>query len=296
MWVNSSSFDGLPLLPPALPSNSTFHLLSSQCFRSRTSVYVFCAVSSVYALLLPLLVRVVHTGYQQYRKQGSVSMAATSPSAMFTYHSIVMQLNEMLGFFISFWGSYMDVRDVHLAGTFVWAANSFGQGMFQVLLCVERYVAVVHPVTYLGRRQAPGVRRRDASIACVWLLCLGCPASLSAASVRAKLVFYFCAGAVFLLVLCVCSIWVLAALARPTPGKVGGRRKLVDQSKRRAFLTILAVMGVLLLRFGGNLLSVVVYNVVPGGCVTLLLTSCFSHPGTLMTCLLFLQQEGKKSG
>ncbi|KAK2863416.1 hypothetical protein Q5P01_002949 [Channa striata] len=113
-----------------------------------------------------------------------------------------------------------------------------GQIMFHVLTCVERYLAVVHPITYRG-------------------------------------------------------------LKRSGPGEVGKDRERVDQSKQRAFYTIMSIMGVLWLLFVGVLVCVwlgftatplMSYRV---RCVEMISAIWFNLPNSLLLPLLFLHRVGK---
>ncbi|TKS93301.1 hypothetical protein D9C73_026712 [Collichthys lucidus] len=146
-----------------LSSNSSFNPFN-ECFITRMNIYIFSAFSVTNLLLLPVFISVLYLGLQRWRKQRSTSTASTSHSDIFTYHCVILQLNELFGFVLYFCGSYMDLRDVALTGFCVSSATNLGQALFHVLTCVERYLAVVHPVTYLGLKQTRGVKIRNISI------------------------------------------------------------------------------------------------------------------------------------
>ncbi|KAJ0006204.1 hypothetical protein NQD34_013477, partial [Periophthalmus magnuspinnatus] len=126
--------------------------------------------------------------------------------------------------------------------------STTGQLLFHLLVCMERYFAVVHPVMYLRLKKNANVIRNSCIIA-VWLYSFGMscmyhfkdsvfiPYSvLSLALLTLVLIMFFCVS-------------VLCVLIRPGPGERGGHRRRVDQSKCRAFYTMLAITGTLLLKF-----------------------------------------------
>ncbi|KAJ4918612.1 hypothetical protein JOQ06_027846 [Pogonophryne albipinna] len=185
---------GISLLIVTTAGQALFHLLT--------------CVERYLAVVHPI----TYLGLRQGRgsKKPRSSSSATSHSDHFTYHSIFMQLNEFLGIALFFTGGFIGLRKMFDLGIALLIVPSVGKALFHLLTCVERYLAVVHPITYLGLRQGGGVRIRNLSIGCV-------------------------------------CISVLYVLKRPGPGEVGGNRKRVDQSKQRAFYTIMAITGVILL-------------------------------------------------
>ncbi|KAI3376422.1 hypothetical protein L3Q82_016443 [Scortum barcoo] len=121
------------------PTNTT---LLYECF----DVHVIIFISGAFAitkffLQLPLSIFILHLGHQRWRQQRSFK--TTSHSDFFTLHMAALELISELG------------------------------SAFHILTCVERYLAVVHPVTYLGLKQSGGIRIRNISTGCVWLLCFG---------------------------------------------------------------------------------------------------------------------------
>lgn len=85
-------------------------------------------------------------------------------------------------------------------------------------------MAVIHPVTYLRLKTETGVRVRNISIGCVWLLCsftLGLLISYSQDLPSMPFFLFFAFG---MFVTSFCTLSVLRALIRPGPGEVGGDR------------------------------------------------------------------------
>ncbi|KAL6118276.1 uncharacterized protein ACO6RY_03107 [Pungitius sinensis] len=276
MAVNSSSNDSLH--PSFLP-----------CLFTKPSSLIFIASSTAVVLLLvPLFVLVLYLGFQ--RRQQQRSSAVTSHSDSFAYHMASIELLGVLGFILSCSGIYRRQVSTYSAGVFLLSLTWFGQTFFHILTCVERYLAVVHPVTYLSLRTERGIRIRNISIGAVWLL--GFASQTLEALVNSRML------GVSLLILSLvvtsfCSLSVLCTLIRPGPGEQGRVREGVDQSKRRAFYTIVAILGVLLMRCAA---SVFFHSLDEEGdgyaCRLIAVTSWLNVPSSLVLPLLFLHRAG----
>ncbi|XP_042567457.1 C-C chemokine receptor type 8-like [Cyprinus carpio] len=115
-----------------------------------------------------------------------------------------------------------------------------GRPLFQCLMCVERYLAVVHPVTFLKLRP---LRYRVICCTVVWLFsfcsCLCCIFTF----VLLNFYIYACINSVQFLVLfsiqLFCLVAVLRALKQSGPGERGRDREEENPMKRKAFYLIL---------------------------------------------------------
>ncbi|TKS93377.1 hypothetical protein D9C73_026635 [Collichthys lucidus] len=135
-------------------SNSSIHL-PIICFGSRPGIFIFVAFSVTNVFLLPLYILVLYMGYQRRRQQRSGSAAGmTSHSDIFTYNMIGLELIGVLGCCFYCCGALTNVKAIVLVGMDIFSITSPGQTLFHLLTCVERYLAVVHPIIYLGLRQA----------------------------------------------------------------------------------------------------------------------------------------------
>ncbi|KAI4799206.1 hypothetical protein KUCAC02_017842 [Chaenocephalus aceratus] len=285
MSVNSSSFADPPPPPNFFSNSSDFSI----CSNTKSFIYIFSAFSLNTIFLMPLLIFVLYLGFQKSRKPRS-SSTATSHSDHFTYHSIFMQLIELLGLSLYFIGTYVNHLVMLVVGLSLLSFTSFGQDLFHLLTCVERYLAVVHPVTYLGLRQGGGVRIRNISIGGVWFLGLVWLPVLLLSGHELLWIWYFCFMCLLLSGVTFCSVSVLYILKRPRPGEGGVNKEHIDQSKQRAFFTIMCIMGVLLLRFGGNVIVKIMYNEL---CVDVISIIWSNLPSNLVLPLLFLHRVGK---
>ncbi len=156
-------------------SNSSLNSLQYNCFIYRSSFSVYTAyLVTYYILLLPLIFLVLYTGCKRWRKQRSVTTAAlTSHSDIFTFNMVVVELISVLGCCVFYYGAHINEQRVISAGESAQSIVQPAQSLFHLLTCMDRYLAVVHPITYMRMRQRGGVRIRNISIVCVWLLCFG---------------------------------------------------------------------------------------------------------------------------
>lgn len=272
MWENSSS--------------------SSWCVSTR-DLYLFFSFFLVYLLLLPpLLLFIIYLGFQRWRRGRS-----SSHSDVFTYNMVVMETGSLLG--LVMFSSYSGDVLVTAAGIITYSTSSCGQTLFHLLTCLDRYLAVVHPITYLRLRQRDGLR--NVSIACVWLLAVVLLTSTFIQPSSFILVFSLLLLLLSSSVVFFCSVSVLRVLTAPGPGPGpgggggggGGDGGRVDQVKQRAFYTIVAIMLALFLRFWSLLVVVVLCLTLMADDVCFLIwtSSWFSLPSSLVLPLLFLHRS-----
>ncbi|KAK2899525.1 hypothetical protein Q8A73_012654 [Channa argus] len=108
-------------------------------------------------LLFPLSLLVLYLGFQRWRQQGS--FATTSHSDVFSYCSATLELIYVLGLVFYYCGKELHVSELMTVGyLYLFSPVLPGETCFHILTCVERYLAVVHPVTYLRLRQSGGIR------------------------------------------------------------------------------------------------------------------------------------------
>eukprot|EP00064_Thunnus_orientalis_P023959 superscaffoldBa00009649_g24223 len=214
MSVNSSNSSH-----PPHPSSLSLYNILRKCINSTAgslSITTFTITSILF--LLPLCIFILYLGHQRWRQQRSGT--TISHSDLFTYHMVISELMNILGFTLTCCAVFTDLPEMMMPGLYLSYINISAQMFFHILTCVERYLAVVHPVTYLGLRKARGIRIRNITIGCVWLLCF----------------------------------------VTTGPGEGDRSRQQVHQSKLRAFYTIMAILGVLLLRFSQNILTTVLFT------------------------------------
>ncbi|XP_057215765.1 somatostatin receptor type 1-like [Triplophysa rosa] len=112
--------------------------------------------------------------------------------------------------------------------------------LFQCLMCVERYLAVVHPVTFLKYKP---FRYRVICSAAVWIISLAsCLGRMVTFILLEPNVYVWAFSILFLLLLPIqlyCCVAVLRALKQSGPGERGRKREEENHMKKRAFYIIL---------------------------------------------------------
>lgn len=277
--------------PPANPSPVKLPL-NVHCFFNKPNTFVFGTfnIANIF-LLLPVNTFILYLGLKQ-RQRCRPSAARISHSDVLTQHVVVMELISAIGCFLNFCAICTHEPEVLRAGIYIFTFTFFGELIFHALTCVDRYLAVVHPIVYLRLKKERGIRIRNVCVCCAWLLSLLITSVLSEDNLFMAMDFLLVATA--LIIVSFCSLSVLCVLIRPGPGEQGGGRKKVDPAKQRAFYTILAILGILLMRFVWDLIWAVLFT--SGDVVTCALITCnlwFKLPSSLLLPLIFLQKAGK---
>ena len=298
------SFSLLDMLLRFSSFNESIHHLHPSSNDSYISSYISCYISGRSSLIyttfmitniffqLPLCTSILYHALQQWQQRTSISSAAAmSHSDCISYHMAIMELSGVFGNIVCCSGVYkVDIRMISM-GSFVFSICWYGQIYFHILTCVERYLAVVHPIIYLSLKNERGIRIRNISIVCVWLLSI---VDLVCLIMNMFVITDLCLLTLALTVISYCSISVLRVLIHPGPGKQGKDRKTTDQSKQRAFYTIVIILGVLVVKFAFNIVWEVLYLSGRGSnCLILTCLSWSNVPSSLVLPLLCLHRAGK---
>ena len=292
MSVNSPSATNDSLLHPNLSSINSY--LPSGCFYSSPSNFMYFVFFITFILLLlPLCIFVLYLVHPRWRQQRSTSTSvAMSHSDSFSFHMVIVELAGVLGAVLCCCGIYMYHENVFSVGYMLYTFKWFGELYLHILICIERYLAVVHPIIYLSLRRDRGVRIRNIIIGFVWLLSSVGISLMNLDNV--SLVMYFCVIIFCLTVVVFCSLSVLCVLIRPGPGKQGEDRQRIDQTKQKAFYTIVTILVVVIVKCLWNLVWCV-YHVTGKDleCVTLATGVWLNLPCSLLLPLLFLHRAGR---
>ncbi|XP_056587653.1 C-C chemokine receptor type 8-like [Triplophysa dalaica] len=115
-----------------------------------------------------------------------------------------------------------------------------GRPLFQCLICVERYLAVVHPVTFLNYKP---LRYRASCCIVVWIMnlatCFFCRFLLCSPIFLQNTWLVSVQFIIFFSIQLFCCLAVLRALKQSGPGERGREREEENHMKRRAFPLIL---------------------------------------------------------
>lgn len=279
----------------SLPSNSTLSSPGHPC--SKFTAVVIIGNSFTFtraALLIPLSILVLGLGYQQRQQRHSM----TSHSNIFTYHTAAIELVWSFGSGLFFGGFSAGYQEIAVMGYFLAALSLFGENLFHLLTCVERYLAVVYPIIYRGFKGARGVRIRNVSAACVWLLSFVWSSfKTTNEDPTADISLFLFPLLLSLVGASFCSLSVLCALMRPGPGDRERGKEQVKQSKRKAFLTIAAITGVQWFWFLGSVVDTALDTsplILPSvSCVMGATALWFNLPSSLVLPLLYLYKAGK---
>lgn len=294
MAVNSSTCSDSHLDPNHSSINSHSQQFEfTDCLMSRPSSFVFTSYSIVIiVILLPLCSLILSHGLQQWWQKCSTSSFIMSHSDSITYHMVTMELFSVLGCILSCCAIYNNQSIILQIALVFLSFTSFGQTSFHVLSFVERYLAVIHPVTYLKLKKQRGIRIRNIIIGCVWVFCF-----VIACLMLIEDLFNILFLSFLILTLAIISFFtssVLCVLIRPSPGVQVRNTERVDQSKQKAFYTIVAIFGVLVFRFLGCLTwTFLHFSGKINNCVMMTCTIWFNLPCTLVLPLLFAYRTGK---
>lgn len=231
--------------PPHLNCSSD-HIqlyLNMACMKTKHGTIVFSVffITNIF-LLLSSCILIFKLGVQRLRQQPTASPASAMKSRLDIFNNhyasieLLMILSQ-LGCVCGIYANEVILRSSYYVLSVCW----IGETSFQILVCLERYLAVVHPFTFMKLRGEKGLRVRNTILLCVWLICAG-----TIPFVFKETVFgYVCMLYVLFsfIVEALCSLCVLRALLQSKPGELGQKRKKVDKSKRMAFYSILAILG-----------------------------------------------------
>lgn len=278
--------------PPLNVSNLKDILQECFSFTAGSTIMISYTVIISFTLL-PLSIFIIYLGLQQWLQQHSAK--SISHSDVFTFNMIIMELINVLGSIIICIGKHTSILQMTNVGVYFFSFNRSGQVFFHLLTCVERYLAVVHPFTYQSLRNERAIRIRNIIIVWVWLACFAFLGSVAFEDQISKATIIYCFVLPFFLTMSLCNLSILIVLNRPRPGD--SCRQQADQSRMKAFYTILFITAVLLLKFGWDVTALRIISLLQLQqeqiCVILFSTVLTNIPSSLVLPLLFLHRAGK---
>lgn len=217
-------------------------------------------------------------------------------SDFFTFHLVAVELIGIFGTLAIVCGTHTNTCFMILGGMVTVLCYNFEQMSINVLACGECYLAAVYPIIYLSLRKAKGVRLRNIAVRCTWLSTFGWTIFTAVQPTLATIVCTFLLGCAVIFVSFFC-VSVLCVLTVPGPGKGGGASVQVDKTKLKAFYVMMVVTGVLLFRFGGNMVSGAIFFMPEMDsserCIGYISMSWTFLPSGVLLPLLFLHRAGK---
>lgn len=224
------------------------------------------------------------------------SGAAVSHSEHFAFHMSICELLSLAGFTLAVSGAMANLPRTGIAGLYFLFALFCVHIQLDTLTCVERYLAVCHPIVFRNLKNAKGARIRNVAIGYTWSWFLLVVVLMSTTDANAMDYFFITFTVLSMLIVLFCSLSVLFALSRPGPGKASPFRLQVDQSKLRAFYIILLILALLLTRIGGSAILSAFSNGLNNEiqCHIMLSSQLLKLPHTLLILLLLLSQKTPK--
>lgn len=275
--------------------------LAINCYGSMVASYISRAFFLTKLLLvMPFIILVLFLSVLRWRRQQQGCVPPASHSDVFTCHVSVFELVNVFGYILYYWGHFAGVTKMAVVGEIVLRCTFLGPLIFHIMACVDRYMAVVFPITYMRLRQLVSIRIQIISTVCVWLLSstLGIFALLEG---NYFAIFLSVQLAIFVVIISMFSLHILCALKHAGPEDMGIRegRSKVSQSRQRAAYMVMAITGSLWMWFFGILLPIILMNSSlrsdKHGCLVTLAGFWFSLPGNLVLPLLYLRKVGKWS-
>jgi len=169
--------------------------------------------------------------------------------------------------------------------------------LFQCLICVERYLAVVHPVTFLKYKL---FRYKCVCSVVVWLLGVGsCLSSMFIFLSNKLYAFTWFVLLQFLLFLSIqlfCCLAVLRALKQSGPGERGREGEEENHMKRRAFYLILITTVTMIFIYAPFIISSILCILIQQDFLIVLpISFAFFILGGFVQPILYLHRSGKLS-
>lgn len=269
-------------------SNSSLDSVEPRCANNTDGAITGIAlIATRVFFFFPVSLFILCHGLQQQR-----SFKARSHFEVLTYHQCFLELIWILGIVLQVLGSNVGLGHMTLAGNHLTSCIFSGVTLFHVLTCVDRYLAVVHPVIYHSLRDTRGARIRNMAVFAVWLLIslFSCAANNLRFDIFNNLSFSLLGSS--LVLMSFCGFSVLCALIGPGPGETGGNKRFVHQKNLRAFVTVTVITVDLCLWFFVYLVSTSLLRaqVVTGSasCVLEVSVLWFSLPSSMILPLLYL--------
>lgn len=263
------------------------------CMSSLSGRYIILSFATASCLLvLPFCLLVLRQGLHRWREQRSKT--AISNFHLVTYHLAVIEIMGIFGHVLFFCATITNRSVLMAVGVVIFLFTSAGQMFFHFLNSVERYLAVLHPITYRTLREAKVIRVRNVIITFAWLLSIATPFFTF---VRGPVPLMFLTAVVMLyfLVFLFLSLSVLCALTHKGPREAETTERLGP--KLKAFHILLVVLAVLFVRFAGHFVLVifVIFSSLgwSGPCSFLLSEIWLGLPSSLVLPLLYLNKAGK---
>ncbi|KAK7910079.1 hypothetical protein WMY93_014763 [Mugilogobius chulae] len=168
-----------------------------------------------YLVFAPIFLYVLYEGYKRMKAQQS----PLSHADVFTFTIITMEILTTIGSNIGMF-SVKDQKSVAMRiGRDLYNIGVMGAMCIHCLTCVDRYLAVVHPITYLRLKRRGGVMIRNIGIIGAWLYSVGVQNIRHIMTDNSIFIMNLCLSFLPVALVSFCSASVLFVLIRPKPGE-----------------------------------------------------------------------------
>ncbi|KAL1271721.1 hypothetical protein QQF64_030737 [Cirrhinus molitorella] len=226
-------------------SGNQTSLLVLTCTDSYPGNFIILSVTVFQILvLLPIHTWVLWLGTSDIRKGGNLAT-----SDIFTANLSLLELMSILLFLSTLVAFALNFQHTLLLTMFFSGSYMVGRPFTNCLICVERYIAVAHPVIY---RSPATVKHRYIGAGLVWLLTLSYGGFIILTFPDPPVAAYLVSLSVNLLVITACSLGVLKILLKPNPGETQKEGKY--HQKKRAFVIITSILVSISVAYGMDML------------------------------------------
>lgn len=136
---------------------------------------------------------------------------------------------------------------------------SVGRPLINCMICIERYLAVLHPVSFLKFKP---LRYRLPCSAVIWVMVLGfgCLFLLFTINMSTFISIYLSVFSVLLSIKLFCCLVTVRALKHPGPGTKGKDRKDANHIKKKAIVVILIIILSMLVQYSPLIFTGLLYS------------------------------------
>lgn len=215
---------------------------------------------------------------------------AIPASDVFTAALSLMEIISFFGFFMCIISLVYEISWTMYAAVFMLGKYLIGRPLMNSLICLERLVAVVYPVVFL---KFSTLRLRFICVAMAWLVTWSFGAYAIFSFPQIPMQVYCIFLTVCLLCITACSLRLLKALLKPSPGNKETER--MHNKKKRAFRVITSIVAQLFVSYFSVLVIAVIKTHIPYDTFCLLggISMWFLRPSSAIQPMLYLSKYDK---
>lgn len=215
---------------------------------------------------------------------------AIPASDVFTVALSLMEIISFFGFFMCIISLVYEISWSMYAAVFMLGKYLIGRPLMTSLICLERLVAVVYPLVFL---KFSTLRLRFICVAMAWLVTWSFGAYSIFSFPQIPVQVYSIFLIVCLLCITACSLGLLKALLKPSPGNKETER--MHNKKKRAFMVITSILAQLFVSYFSVLVIAVIKTHIPYDtfCLLVGISMWFLRPSSAVQPMLYLSKYDK---